>query len=1220
MVKKRKNIITPSDENVPLELPQGVKLLHTLRGHRGWIGRIAWSQNGRILASPSRDKTIKLWDGETGMLLNTLTGHTDDVVAVNFNPIDQTLLSGGEKICKLWDVPSGKLLRTWNGDRHELWSLVIAPNGRITAGAGTEGHVKLWEIPSGKLLREFGPPGTQGSCITSLSFDGSGQTIISGHQDSKVYIWDASSGRLLRTLEGHRGLVLAVANNLKNQLVATASEDKIINLWEIESGKLLRTLEGHTDGVKGLAFSHDGRLLASKGMMSDDSIRLWNPRTGFCVATIPEPTARFLVGGIAFHPEQPILATVGSDPDTLEHTTNAEDSSRDRVIHIWKLDLDFLLKKRTKFTISYTSAKVVLVGESNVGKSYLAHRIATGHCPKKGAIKSTHGMKFWPIDPARLGQLPNAPEYKRRDVVLWDMGGQDEYRLVHQLFLHDTTIALILCDPTRGNAAFKEVETWNKYLEKQLRGRRAVKFLVGAKLDEPSLTIDHQGLHRLIGEGGFAGYFPTSAIRGTGITELCKAISKAIDWENLAATSRPELFQRIRDEIETRRKKGEVVLKVADLHRALNLQSTTRDETAAVDAVTEQLASQGIIARSRVATGEPVLVLQVQEIERYAGSLIVAARNNPRGVPALELRTIAQSEFELPGIATEARLPRHQEQTVIECTAQLLLEHGVCFQHEGLLVFPTLFAPAPVGLEAFLPHGVSLYYDFSGAIDNIYASLVAWLVLARNFGRVRLWADRAEFELADKGLCGLRKVGRVGGFAHVDVYFEPTTPQERQELFISFVEEHLRQHGVEIREHVSVICDCSHKFDEETLRKRIARGEKDVGCPVCEMRHNLAEGASEFRQRNPELLQLTWALKTEIEERRQKSTEQAVKVIENTVQKQPKKGPIRLLHLSDLHFTAETLVEARLQALVDDIKRGDCLGIEKVDFVVISGDFTDKGHNEGFEKAYDFVSGLIKELELSAERCVFVPGNHDVKDIPEAFENREGADGKIVKVRSPHYIERFKPFSDGFYHKFFVGKPYPLTWSEQGMCTPFWEEGIQFITLNSCWQIDEFNRKRSGLYPDAVAHALKESQKQEKEARTLEQIKGSLLRIAVWHHAVTGPEQMSNVDFLGHLQNHGVKIGLHGDVHEVRRSQIEPWRSDKKLFIAGAGSFGAHADQRPESTPRLYNLLEINRDLKSARVHTRQQSKPDGAWRGWNEWPRPKKGHGGVPYYEIKWK
>jgi Calcineurin-like phosphoesterase len=574
-------------------------------------------------------------------------------------------------------------------------------------------------------------------------------------------------------------------------------------------------------------------------------------------------------------------------------------------------------------------------------------------------------------------------------------------------------------------------------------------------------------------------------------------------------------------------------------------------------------------------------------------------------------------------------LPRTQERPVLECTVQLLLEHGICFQHEGLLILPTLFAPAPPTNGAALPHAVSLYYDFSGAIDNIYASLVAWLVLARDFGRVRLWPDRAEFEMKDGGLCGLRKVGRPGGFAHVDVYFEQETPEKRCEQFISFVEEHLRQHGVEIREHVAVKCPCGHQFEEETLRKRIARGDKDVVCPVCEKRHNLAEGAAESRRRDPKLAQWTWALKTKIERRRQESTERAVQVIEQAAEAKSTTDPIRVLHLSDLHFRADTPVPARLQWLLDDIKQGDCLGFERLDYLVISGDFTDRGSVEGFEKAYEFVSELTQQFGLSAERCVFVPGNHDVRDVREAYDWRESAtglrdgewvkQGDVVLVRNPEkYPLRLKPFSDSFFHKF-LQKPYPTDYAAQGMATPFWETGLQFLALNSCWQIDQFHRKRASIHPEAVAHAVKEAQKQETEARKSGQLaaRAPVLRIAVWHHAAVGPEQMQDVDFLGNLQKNGVKIGLHGDVHEIRRELLPYWHV-KKLHVVGSGSFGAPAEGRPESTPRLYNLLEIAPDLKSARVHTRCQPKPDGPWKGWNEWPRPDGGDGGVPYYDIR--
>jgi small GTP-binding protein len=933
-----------------------------------------------------------------------------------------------------------------------------------------------------------------------------------------------------------------------------------------------------------------------------------------------EPTqSGWWIPSLALHPTLPVVATAGSEPGTPE-------DDRCKLVHFWEFTPDVLLRRSLAPTVAYTSAKIVLVGESNVGKSYLAHRIATGSPPEEGTIKSTHGMKFWRLEPELLSPSAKTPEGQRRDVVLWDMGGQDEYRLIHQLFLHDTTVALVLLDPTRGAAAFKEVETWNKYLDKQLRGRASVKFLVGAKMDQPSNTIDLQALVRLCEDCGFRNYFETSAITGRGLTDLCVALAEAIDWDKLGLTSRPEVFQQIRDELETRRKRGEVVIRLVDLGRETVAGKKADVPRAAVQAVTEQLATQGLIARSRVSTGEPVLVLQVQEIERYAGSLILAARNNPRGVAALELRAIAHAEFPLPGIDENDRLPRNHEKPVLECTVQLMLEHGICFQHEGLLVFPSLFAPAARATDTKLPHAVSLYYDFAGAIDNVYASLVAWLVLAQDFGRVRLWSDRAEFEVKDGGLCGLRKVGRSGGFAHVDVYFDAETPAARRKEFISFVEDHLARNGVEVREHVAIKCSCGHEFAEETLRQRIARGDRDVLCPVCETRHSLTEGATEAREKDPKVSHHTWALRTQIEKLREQMTRQAVQVLVETEDASPASGPIHLLHLSDLHFSHTTPVKARLQWLEDDLQTG--LGIGALDYLVVSGDFTNRGSAEGLEKAYEFVSELAEKFSLSAERCVFVPGNHDVRDLREAYEWRENPNGlkevewvkqgEIILARSKNYPQRFSAFSEEFYHKF-LQKPYPLEWPLQAFTIPFWETGIQFLALNSCWQVDQFNRKRSGIHPEAVASALNAAKKQERDARYSGNLKGPVLRIAVWHHAVSGPEMMQDVDFLGHLHNAGVRIALHGDVHESRRGQDEPWRHGKPLFIMGAGAFGAPAANRPESTPRLFNLLAIDRTLRSARIHTRQQLKPDSPWKPWNEWPRSDGQEGAVPYYDIKW-
>ncbi|SNB47830.1 metallophosphoesterase [Geobacter sp. DSM 9736] len=1196
----------------------GVKYVQPLQGHIGRIWRIAWSPNGRILATPSSDRTIRLWNTDTGEVLHTLERHGKTVTCVAFDPEGQLLASGSQDYTvKLWEVSSGRLLRTLRRHKESIFDVVFGPKGQL-ASCSMDGSIILWDIVSGHANKEMDV--SDGGLI-AIAFDPNSGLLACGGNGGSVRIWNDQDNTLRSFEVIPSGFVTGIAFSPDGSKIACVGSEGNIRLLEVATGQPLLTIEGHTSGITSIKFYADGQLLAAKGW--DGVVTVSHCDTGALLAKIPAPTVGTSnLSGIAFHPHIPLLATVASAPDTSAKYA-------DRVVNIWELDVGLLLGQTIIHKITYTSAKVVLVGESNVGKSYLAHRIANGTPPEAGEIKSTHGMKFWPLDPERLCPTAKAPLGQRRDVVIWDMGGQEEYRLIHQLFLHDTTVALVLFNPIRGVTSFKDVETWTKYLDKQLSGRAAIKLLVGAQIDEPCSVIDSNAVQRLCSEHGFAGYFETSAISGRGIPELCVATARAINWEKLGLTSRPALFQLIRDFIETKRKQGDVILYVADLLRLLGDQFSSEDEKKAVNAVTDQLATQGVIARSRVSTGEPVLVLQVQEIERYAGSLILAARNNPRGVPALELRVIAQANFSLPGIAEDDRLPRNQEKPVMECTVQLMLEHGICFEHEGLLIFPTLFAPTSFTTGQELLHAVSLYYDFAGAIDNIYASLVAWLVLAQDFGRVRLWPDRAEFEVKDGGLCGLRKVGRPGGFAHVDVYFETNTPEHLRKEFIDFVEDHLARHGVEIQEHLAITCPCGHRFEEETLRQRIVRGDKDVGCPVCELRHNLTEGAAKARERDPKIKQQTWALRTKIEKLREKSTEQAVQVLETATKTEHSSGPIRLLHLSDLHFDATTPVKARLQWLLDDLKQDGGIDFEELDYLVITGDFTDKACAEGFEKAYDFASQLAQEFSLSAERCVFVPGNHDVTDLVDAYSRRKDSaglndgewmqEGRIVLARDPQkYPLRFKPFSDGFFHKF-LQRPYPTDFSEQGMCIPFWESGIQFLALNSCWQIDEFHRKRSGINVEAIARAVNMAQKQENEARESGQLVPDkpLLRIALFHHAVAGAEQMKDLDFLGNLQKNGIKLILHGDVHKMHRDQIGYWH-EKRMHVVGSGSFGARAVDRPEASPRLYNAIEISRDLSSARVHTRQQTKPDGPWDGWYEWPDPDGGKGRLPYYDIK--
>src|SRR5450759_974511 len=145
-----------------------------------------------------------------------------------------------------------------------------------------------------------------------------------------INLWDTADGPLVRIVTA-RSLVMSVAFDPRGHTLASAGSDGKVNLWDADSGQLTRSLEGHTSLVNSVGYSAAHRLFATKGHKGDNTIRVWTADGQSCVAVIPEPASNWVLPGLAFHPRLPLLATVGSDP-------GAPEELRDRVIHIWELD------------------------------------------------------------------------------------------------------------------------------------------------------------------------------------------------------------------------------------------------------------------------------------------------------------------------------------------------------------------------------------------------------------------------------------------------------------------------------------------------------------------------------------------------------------------------------------------------------------------------------------------------------------------------------------------------------------------------------------------------------------------------------------------------------------------------------------------------------------------------------------------------------------------
>jgi WD40 repeat protein/class 3 adenylate cyclase len=324
-------------------LPPGVILVRTLRGHTGFIGHIAWSPAGQLLASPAEDKTVRIWNVRTGDCVRTLEGHSAEVFSVAFDATGRTLASGSaDQTVVLWDTESGKMRHRLEWQNGSVNSVAFDSTGKILAIAGDHSAVTLWKTSSGKLLRTL--TGRQG-VINRVTFDPVGGIVAGAGIDQAINLWDAASGELLRTLKGHRDSVNSVAFDPAGRMLVSGGADHAIHLWDVATGRQSHTVEGPTDRVRDVAVSCDGRLLAAK--CQDGTVRIWQKDLGepsviIPVAMISEPARAGQPTSLAFHPSLPVLATVGSDPGT----------QTDEVIHIWELDLKILAATAREISIN----------------------------------------------------------------------------------------------------------------------------------------------------------------------------------------------------------------------------------------------------------------------------------------------------------------------------------------------------------------------------------------------------------------------------------------------------------------------------------------------------------------------------------------------------------------------------------------------------------------------------------------------------------------------------------------------------------------------------------------------------------------------------------------------------------------------------------------------------------------------------------------------------
>lgn len=758
--------------------------------------------------SPDGDKLAFRDDDSQGWVID-LSGH------VSFHEEERRMLSLGSASAMAF-IP----------DSDRLAVLAASLPGRVTLKVIGPNREVIWEhVLTRKRISSSHPEGV------NLALSPAGHLLACTTGTSAILVFDTATGQQVRQFDNHSQTITGLGW-IDDEWLLSASMDATLRVWGPDDPVSATVVE--TIAAAGLVFVRERRaalIWSARGELLAWSLagtpaQLWdrNPPSRNVAAYFTRPAVSAVAGLLA-------LVDAGSTELLLVNGWDRVDSA-------------------PPATTTYANAKVLLLGDSGVGKSGLAMVLAGKEFTP---TESTHGRRIWRLQAADEQESSG----DSREVMLWDLAGQPGYRIVHQLHLQGAALALILFDAKSETAPFAGVRHWARAVRHAhpAAGGGLPTFLVAARADRGGINVSDQRIQKLMTDFGLTRYFKTSAKEGVDTDLLRSQLLAAIDWSRIPEVTSTTLFAAVKKFVLEQRPsilltpvnelcrlfQVEVPSGMQLLARQQSTMEPAGDNSLVPDPAGLTSVFEGCIARldsaglvKRLKFGDYVL-LQPELLDAYAGAMVNAARDEPDGLGSILETRVVNVDFPVP--AAERVRDLLQERLLVLATVEELLLRELVLREptrDGVqLVFPSAYRRDLPTSE--IPRGNGVVFRFEGPVENIYATLIVRLTRSDRFRRVDAWQSAARFA-AGEGTCTVALKFEIEAEAELLIGYDEV-PDDTRMQFERFVHMHLERWatpGTVIRER-QYSC-CGSVFPSEMVRQVNRRGRLSILCPVCEER------------------------------------------------------------------------------------------------------------------------------------------------------------------------------------------------------------------------------------------------------------------------------------------------------------------------------------------------------------------------------------------------